>query len=94
MKIKQILKEVFDLGLFKKNIRSALSTINSEMDGVEANLAELDKASKQKEEENERLKKTVLDLNARIKAVPQQKTAVQTQNTGLGTTRVIGTREE
>ena len=88
MKMIQILKEVFDINLFKRNIANAMSTTKSEMDNVHVNMAEADKKVKDKEEENENLKKNIQSLNARLKTSITPKAPIA-QNT-VGTTKTIG----
>ena len=92
MKIKNILSEIFDINLFKRNIANAMSTIKSEMDNVHANMAEADKKVKDKEEENENLKKNVQALNARLKTSLTPKTPIS-QNT-VGTTKSISSEQQ
>lgn len=87
MKIKNVLSEIFDINLFKRNIANAMSTIKSEMDNVHANMAEKDEAIKKKEEENENLRKNTQALNTRLKTSLTPKT--QTQSSGVGTTKSI-----
>ena len=92
MKIKNILKEVFDINLFKRNIANAISTIKSEMDNVHANMAEADKKVKDKEEESENLKKNIQALNARLKTSLTPKTPIS-QNR-VGTTKNISSEQQ
>ncbi len=84
MKFREILKEVFDVGLFKRNMQNAISTITSEMQNVQANMAEKDGTIKKQEEENERLQQDLKISSDKVRAMPDKPVATPS-DTGVGT---------
>lgn len=93
MKFKNLLKEIFDFNLFKRNMQNAMSTINSEMQNVQANMAEKDKSIKGKDEENEILKRQIKNMSAKLKTPSEQEKPLSPGNKAIpGTVKQIGTR--
>lgn len=74
MKIKEVLREVFDFQLFKRNMQNALSTIGSEMQNVQANMEQYQKTSKEKEQENEKLKEQLKSVTSKLRGGGQEQT--------------------
>ena len=90
MKIQEILKEVFNVNLFKRNMQNAISSITSEMQNVQANMAEKDEAIKQKDNENEQLQQKLRALSGKVNAIPEpSQTKAAISNSGVGTAKTL-----
>jgi len=90
MKIQEILKEVFNVNLFKRNMQNAISSITSEMQNVQANMAEKDEAIKQKDNENEQLQQKLRALSGKVNAIPEpSQTKAAISSSGVGTAKTL-----